>query len=214
MTFHLSLIQHTQAQLTLYTNIWHTHLTPWRHTTRSKPLPRLALCSDSHRKKRFNHGSKLARWKNDSSGHNVHVRAISTHYVVIWKVMELKPAQGMELPRAPRAPGPKSGSTCCLTTHYQGNTEGWGWQHELWVNVILWICCQTSLRAMKRGVPRTKSCWIHVYIYTQHKHTHRCHHTHHPCVLASSCDLLWARSIWTVICKHVIATPWASAPLF
>lgn len=144
VTFHLSVIQHTHAHLTLHTNIWHTHLTPWRHTTRSKPLPRLALCSDSRRKKRFNHGSKLARWKNDSSGHNVHVRAILTHYAVIWKVMELKPAWGTELPRAQRAAGPESSSTCCLTTQYHGNMEGWGWWHELWVKPN-WVTLLSNL---------------------------------------------------------------------
>lgn len=161
----------------------HTHLTPCRHTTRSKPLPRLALCSDSRRKKRFNHGSKLARWKNDSSGHNVHVRAISTHYAVIWKVMELKPAWGTRLPRAPRTPGPESGSTCCQTTRYHGNTEGGRRRHELWVNLIGWLCSETSVRGMKWGVCCSKLRWINVYTFTYHTHT--------DAIICGVCFQLW-----------------------
>lgn len=40
---------------------------------------------------------------------SVHVRAIWTHYAVIWEVMELEPAQG-----TPASKGTESGSTCCL----------------------------------------------------------------------------------------------------
>ncbi len=190
ISYHLwcSVIQHIHTVHThTHTHLTpRTHLTPWRHTTRSKPLPRLALCSDSRRKKRFNHGSKLVWWKNDSSGHNVHVRAISTHYAVIWKVMELKPAWGTELPRAPSA-GPRE-----RLHMLSDNTLPWqhwgGWRHELWVNLIGWLCSQTSLRAMKRGVCCTKLRWINVYTCTYHTHTH----TLMPAsvVFVSSCDML------------------------
>lgn len=126
----------------------HTHTHPRTHTwlpthiwlpvdTQHAPnlcLARLACLSALTQvgKKDLIMGVNWLGRKNDSSGHNVHVEAISTHYAVIWKVMELKPAWGTRLPRAPRAPGhrkrrgPESGSTCCQTTCYHGNTEGDG----------------------------------------------------------------------------------------
>ncbi len=172
-------------------------------------------------------------WKNDSSGHNVHVRAISTHYAVIWKVMELKPAWGTELPRAPSA-GPRE-----RLHMLSDNTLPWqhwgGWRHELWVNLIGWLCSQTSLRAMKRGVCCTKLRWINVYTCTYHTHTHWCQHLW--CLFpAVTCCLLfkplssggktyvftgwhipqsqkyvdtWLFHLYVILIEHVIATPWA-----
>lgn len=76
--------------------------------------------------------------------------------------------EGRKLPRAQRV-APHVWQRA--TTATLGGAGG----HEMWVDLIGWLCVQTSLRAMKWGVCCTKLLWIHVYTCTYRTHTHGCH---------------------------------------
>lgn len=156
--------QQLPTELTsLSTSVAHLTSTQTHTNTRGARARCGALLWLTYRKKK--HGimgvnwlaGKMIRWPVQS----VHVRAIWTHYAVIWEVMELEPARG-----TPASKGTKSGSTCCL---FGG---GGGGHRGLWVNLIGWFCAQTSLRAMKRGVCCTKLLWINVHTFCYHTHTH------------------------------------------
>lgn len=121
-------VKHQSLSVTIYYRRVTFHL--WGSVTKS------CLGSDSCRKKRFHRGSKLARWKNDSPGRSVHVRAILTHYAVIWKVMVLKPAWRTQVCK-----GTESTKHHMLSETMQGV---WGWGagvrgYELWLTLIGWL---------------------------------------------------------------------------